>query len=109
MIFGQDMGFALLILTVCSLGAIAGFFISIGRALKKFNCLDSNTRGKLLLLEYHMAAVRNLSKADLLLFGKLPDEEIQCFNTIYDYTERIQIIREKINNPASTPPDKPVL
>jgi uncharacterized protein YneF (UPF0154 family) len=93
MMFGQDMGFATLILALCSIGVITGFFISTKRALKKFNRLDSNTQNKLLLLEYYMAAVRNLSEEDLTLFGKLPDEEIKYLNTIYDYEERIQAIR----------------
>jgi ABC-type transport system involved in cytochrome c biogenesis permease subunit len=94
---GQCMAFVLAaILTVCSLGALAGFFISTGRAVKKFAGLDSEARKKLLLLEYYMAAVRNLSKDDLTLLSKLPDEEITYFNTIYDYDNRIRAIRKKI-------------
>jgi hypothetical protein len=94
--FRQDMVFVLLIPAVCSLGAIIGFFVSTGKALKKFNYLDSTTQSKLLLLEYYMAAVRKLSKEDLTLLSKLPDEEIECFNMIHDYNERIQTIRNKI-------------
>jgi hypothetical protein len=87
----------LLIPALCSLGIIIAFFVSIGRALKKFNCLDIHTRDKLLLLEYYMAAVRNLSKEELIVLGRLPDEEITPLNMIYDYDERIQTIRKKIN------------
>jgi hypothetical protein len=95
MMFRHDMVF-LLIPALGSLGAIMVFFVSIGKALKKFNHLDPNTRNKLLQLEYYMATVRKLSKEDLTLLGKLPDEEIKCFNEIYDYNERIQAIRKKI-------------
>jgi hypothetical protein len=84
------------LLTLCSLGVVVGFFVSTERAFKKFNCLNSRAQGKLLLLEYYMAAVRNLPEEDLALFGNLPEDEIQSFNLVYDYGERIQTIREKI-------------
>ncbi|MDR1250498.1 MAG: hypothetical protein LBK63_14515 [Treponema sp.] len=93
---GQGIVFVSAILTVCSLGAVVGFFISTGRALKKFDCLDSEVQEKLLLLEYYMAAVRNFSKEDLIRLSKLPDKEIRCFNTIHDYDERLRAIREKL-------------
>jgi hypothetical protein len=97
MIFREGMTFvAALILAACSIGAILGFFISTAKAMKKFDCLDSDTQDKLLLLEYYMAAVRNFSKEDLALLGRLPDEEIRDFNVIYDYAERMEAIREKI-------------
>jgi hypothetical protein len=84
------------LLALCSLGIIVGFFVSTERALKRFNCLDSRVQGKLLLLEYYMAAVRNLPEEDLALLGNLPEEEIQSLNLIHDYSERIQTMREKI-------------
>jgi hypothetical protein len=96
MMLGHDLGFLLVIPALCSLGVITGFFVCIGRALKKFNRLDTNVRGKLLLLEYYMAAVRRLSKEDMLLFSKLPEEEIRGLNMIHDYDERIRAIRKKI-------------
>jgi hypothetical protein len=92
----QGMAPALQILAVCSLGVVIGFFVSTGRAFKKFDRLDAGARGKLLLLEYYMAVVRNLSSKDLALLGKLPDEEIKYFNMIYDYSQRLQAIRNKI-------------
>jgi hypothetical protein len=92
---GQGTAFALA-LAVCSLGAVVGFFVSTGRALKKFNCLDAHTQDKLLLLEYWMAAVRNLSEDHLIRLSRLPDEEIRRFNKIYDYDERLRAIREKL-------------
>jgi hypothetical protein len=101
----QNIVFAAL--AFCSFGVILIFFISTARALKKFDSLDSTTQGKLLSLEYYMAAVRNLSKADLILLGKLPEEELQSFNLIYDYDERIRIIQERIktDNPRQAEPE----
>jgi hypothetical protein len=96
MMSGQAIVFVALLLEACSLGVVAVFFISTMKALKKFNGLDSPVQDKLLLLEYYMAVVRNLSKDDLALFSKLPDEAIQSFNMIQDYGERIQTIRKKI-------------
>jgi hypothetical protein len=90
--------FFALIPAVCLLGGIIGFFISTGRALRKFNRLDPDARNKLLLVEYYMTVVRNLSKEDLLLLSTLPDEEIKQFNMIHDHAERIQSIRKKISN-----------
>jgi hypothetical protein len=92
---GQGMALAT-VLAVCSLGAVVGFFVSTKRAVKKFNRLDSKAQSKLLMLEYWMAAVRNLSEDDLIGLSRLPDEEIRCFNTIYDYDERLRAIREKL-------------
>jgi hypothetical protein len=89
-------GMAFVILMVGSLGAIAGFFASTGRTLKKFDRLDSKVRGKLLLLEYYMAVIRNLSKDDLVLLSGLSDEAIRYFNKIGDYDERLRAIRKKI-------------
>jgi hypothetical protein len=102
--FRQYMALVALLPAVCSLGALIGFFISTGRALKKFSGLDAAVQGKLLLLEYYMAAVRNLSSEELALLGKLPDEEIKYFNTIYDYAERIGAIRDKIGALSKTKP-----
>lgn len=68
---------------IAALGSCAGllaFFISTGRAVKKFDSLDAGTQRKLLLLEYYMAAVRALSNDDLLLLGALPDEALLSFN-----------------------------
>jgi hypothetical protein len=86
---------ALLIPAVCSFGVLLWFFISTGRALKKFDSLDPPIQDKLLLLEYHMAVVRNLSKEDLIKLSALSDEEIKYFNAIHGYDERIQTIRKK--------------
>jgi hypothetical protein len=90
------MNIAALIPALCSVGVLSWFFISTGRAIQKFNCLDSCVRHKLLLLEYYMAAVRNLSKEELALLGTLPNEEIVWLNAVHDYDERMQAIREKI-------------
>jgi hypothetical protein len=94
---GYVSALVLVILAVCSLGVIIGFLISTGRALKKFDRLDSTVQKKLLLLEYYMAVVRNVSKEDLIRLSTLPDEEISYFNTINGYDERIKTIKEKIN------------
>jgi hypothetical protein len=96
----NSLTFVLLIPAVCSLGVLIYFFVSIGRAFKKFNSLDSTVQRKLLFLEYYMAVVRNLSKEELIKLGTLPDEEIKQFNIIHGYDERIQTIRDKINSPA---------
>jgi uncharacterized membrane protein len=94
---GQGMAFVLAaILTVCSLGAVVGFFVSTGKTVKKFDSLDAKVQGKLLLLEYYMAAVRNLSEDDLIRLSRLPDEEIRCFNVIGDYDKRLRAIKEQI-------------
>jgi hypothetical protein len=98
---GYTATVALLILAVCSLGVLIGFFISTGRALKKFDSLDSTVQNKLLLLEYYMAVVRNLSKEDLIKLGTLPDKEIKHFNAIHDHDERLKTMREKMNSIAS--------
>lgn len=63
-----------------SCSGLLAFFISTGRAFKKFDSLDVGTQGKLALLDYYMAAVRALSKDDLRLLGRLPDEALLCFN-----------------------------
>jgi hypothetical protein len=97
--------FAMLILSAWSCGVVLFFFISTGRALKKFDRLDSDVQKKLALMEYYMAAVRNLSKDDLALLGALPDEELESFNTIYDYAERMTAIREKIRKHALSAPE----
>jgi hypothetical protein len=71
------------LLCVAGLGSCAGllaFFISTGRALKKFDSLDAGTQRKLLLLDYYMAAVRGLSTDDLLLLASLPDEALRSLN-----------------------------
>jgi uncharacterized membrane protein len=95
--FGPGMGFALTaVLTACSLGAVVGFFVSTGRAVKKFDRLDLQTQNKLLLLEYYMAAVRNLSEDDLIRLSRLPDEAIRYFNAIGDYDKRLGEIRKQI-------------
>ena len=78
-----------------SCAAILAFFISTGRAVKKFDSLDAGTQGKLLLLDYYMAAVRSLSKDDLLLLGRLPDEALLCFNAIHP-DELPQAIRKML-------------
>jgi uncharacterized protein YneF (UPF0154 family) len=87
---------AILILVLCSLGVLIGFFVSTEKALKKFERLDSNVLNKLLLLDYYMAVVRNLSKEELIKLSTLSNEEIKYFNTIAGYDERIQTIRGKI-------------
>jgi hypothetical protein len=91
------MTMVIAVLAVCSLGIIIGFFIPTEMAFIKFDSLDTTVQNKLLLLNYYMAVVRNFSKEDLLRLSTLPDEEIQLFNTIRGYDERIQTIREKIN------------
>jgi hypothetical protein len=96
MMFGKGMALILLILVLCSVGVLVWSFVSTGRAVKKFDRLDSKVQEKLLLLEYYMAAVRNLSREDLIRLSELPDTKIQRFNMIHDYGERIQTIREKI-------------
>jgi hypothetical protein len=88
--------FYVLIPVVCLLGGCIGFIVSTGRALKKFNRLDSDAQKKLLLVEWYMAVVRNLSREDLILVSKLPDEEIKRFNAIHDYAERLHAIRDTI-------------
>jgi hypothetical protein len=94
---GHGMAFALAVLTICPLGAIAGFFISTGRAIEKFKSLDSDTQDKLLLLDYYMAAVRNFSRGDLIRLGRLPDKTLQRFNRIQNYDRRLRIIRRKLD------------
>jgi hypothetical protein len=84
------------ILGLCSLGVLAWFFVSTGRAVTRFNCLDSSTQRKVLLLEYYMAAVRNLSREELTFLGTLPDEEIAWLNGVHNYYKRLQAIRKKI-------------
>jgi hypothetical protein len=81
---------------ILGLGALAWFFVSTGRAVRRFDRLDSSTRRKVLLLEYYMAAVRNLSREELTLLGTLPDEEIAWLNGVRDYYERLRAIRKKI-------------
>jgi hypothetical protein len=99
--FGPGLAFALTaILTVCSLGAVVGFFVSTGRAVKKFDRLDPKAQDKLLLLEYYMAAVRNLSEDDLIRLSRLPDEAIRYFNAISDYDKRLGEIRKQIAGKA---------
>jgi hypothetical protein len=84
---------AILILALCSRGVLTGFFISTGKAFKKFDHLDANVQNKLLLLDYYMAVVRNLSKEDLKNLSTLSDENIKYFNTINGYDERIQAVK----------------
>jgi hypothetical protein len=96
------MSFALTIvlsiLGLCSFGIVIGYLVSVGMAIKKFDCMESTVQEKLLLLEYYMAVVRNFSKEDLIKIGKLSDEDLTYLNTIHLYTERIQTIKKKINN-----------
>jgi hypothetical protein len=87
---------AAILLTACSLGAVAGFLVSTGRALKKFERLDAAAQGKVLLLDYYMAAVRNLSEGDLERLSRLPDDAIRWFNGIGDYDERLREMRAQI-------------
>jgi hypothetical protein len=94
---GQGMTFMLAILMIGSFGAVAGFFISTGRAIKKFKCLDSTTQGKVLLLDYYMAVVRNFSRNDQIRLGRLPDEALRRFNRIQDYDKRLRVIRRALD------------
>jgi hypothetical protein len=91
------------VLGVGSLGVLAWFFISTAVALKKFTRLDARVRDKLLVLEYFMAAVRNLSREDLIRLSELPDAELRRFNMIHDYGERIRAMRKKIRGEIGNP------
>ena len=75
---------------------IIWIFASVMRAFKKFDGLDKDMRNRLLLVEQHMALVRNLTTEELIKVSLLSDEEIEYINTIHDYHERIQRAREKI-------------
>ena len=68
---------------IAALGSCAGLlavFISTGRAIRKFGGLDAETRRKLLLLDYYMAAVRALPEDDLLRLASLPDGALRSLN-----------------------------
>jgi hypothetical protein len=86
------------ILIIPSVGIIIWFFVSTIKAFNKFAGLDKSIREKLLLIEYYMAFVRNLSTEELIKVGKLSDEEIIKFNGIHDWNERIKTAREKISS-----------
>ncbi|MDR3247883.1 MAG: hypothetical protein LBT39_03765 [Treponema sp.] len=79
-----------------AIGIITTFFIITGKDLSRFLRLDPRIQRKLGLLEYHMAVVSKLSQEELHILCTLPDEELQRFNTIHDYSVRIARIREKI-------------
>ncbi|MDR3146727.1 MAG: hypothetical protein LBU21_10650 [Treponema sp.] len=83
------------VLTPC-IGIIVWFLVSIKKSFDKFNNLDKHIQNKLLLIEYYMIFVRNLSKEELILVGSLSAEEIIGFNKIHDSNERIKTARGKI-------------
>ena len=79
-----------------SIGIITWFFVSIVKALNKFNSLDNSVKNKLLLMEYYMVFVRQFKKDELIKISELPDDEIKYFNEIHDTRERIKTAMEKI-------------
>jgi hypothetical protein len=88
----------LFIIGLLALGIVIGFLISTMKNLNRFNRLDINVQEKILLLEYYMAVVHQLSNEELIKLSKFPDEEIKYFNTVHDLNMRIQSIQEKLTN-----------
>lgn len=86
----------LFIIGLFALGIVIIFFISIMKNLNRFNRFDINVQEKLLLLDYYMAIVRRLSNEELIKLSKLPNEEIEYFNSVHDMNIRIHSIREKL-------------
>ena len=80
-----------------SIGVIVYLHFSNKKVLNKFNSLPFYVKEKLLLIEYYMTFVRFFTDDELEKIAKLSEEEILSFNKIKDLSEKIKIVKEKIN------------
>jgi hypothetical protein len=62
----------------------------------KFNNMENDVKNKLLILDYYMVAVNNLSKEELIKLSALQKEELEKINKIIEYNERVKAMKEKI-------------
>jgi hypothetical protein len=81
---------------VSSFGYVFGSLIKTGMVLKKFSSLDKDVQNKLLLINNYMVAAKNLSKEELIKLSKKSERELEHFNEITDYDERVMAMKEKI-------------
>jgi hypothetical protein len=75
---------------------MAGFFVSILNAFKKFKSLDESVQKKLLFMDYYMYLVRQLTTDELLKMRTFSDEEMIYYNSLWDIEESLQLIKEKL-------------
>jgi hypothetical protein len=92
----REAGMVLMLVLLCSVVSISWFFIRTGMAFKKFNRLDKTVQSKLLLLDYYMVAVRNLSNDELIKLSALPGEALEYMNTLHQYDEQVKCMRENL-------------
>jgi hypothetical protein len=82
------------IFIVSGFGCTTFLLCRIQGGIRKFNCLDKKARDKLLLLDYYMVIVNQLSKPELVALSAWPVKELERLNSIYDNAARLRVIKK---------------